>query len=73
MFFLMLHPIKVFSQVQICEIIYDEKGLDQQNELSSSNLKLNHQSRKRCTQIGNEFNKYGDSLPDKPIFACCHK
>ncbi len=54
------------GQEMLCQIKYGEKDLDKKY-MTFPFLLL----KTRCHQIGVEFNELGDSMPEKPIYACC--
>ncbi len=66
-----LFPTGVSAEVQICEIKYGQKNLERSKSLERLTQLLNNK-KESCYQIGNEFNKEGKAIPEKPIYACCH-
>ena len=70
-FVYMAFPLTAFPETQICEIKYGEKNLTKQGGEETVGRLMNNKRKERCDQIGNEFNKDGIELKDKPIYACC--
>ncbi len=61
------------AEIKICEIKYNEKNLDNKNKANSLSRILQNQEKKECHLIGREFDRFGEEIPDKPIYACCKK
>ena len=63
--------LSAFAQSQVCEIKYGERKVDIRRNASASFRSEINNSNSFCYQIGNEVDKWGKSLDNKPIFACC--
>ncbi len=54
------------AKERICVIKYGQKNLNTKSRSLAFNSIENY-----CYQIGQEFDRFGDAIPDRPIFACC--
>ncbi len=56
----------IVAKERTCVIKYGKKNLQQKSIPVPFGP-----MRSYCYQIGVEFDRFGDSIPEKPIFACC--
>ena len=59
------------AEVKICEIKYNQQGLAKRKEKKKIENLLNNKKEEECHLIGNEYDKHGNEIPEKPIYACC--
>ncbi len=64
-------PVGLYAQTQTCEIKHGLEKISSGKYPSYRASIFDELSDRTCYQIGNEFNSGGNSLEDKPIFACC--
>ena len=62
---------ELIAQVQICELIYGEQGLERNDLRNESSFK--NPWRRKCHKIGLEHDLSRKPLEKKPIYACCRE
>ncbi len=61
------------QDLEVCEIKYGSSRLIQQKRSMNALERGIKKQRLRCTKIGEEINKFGEFIKQKPIYACCKK
>ena len=61
----------VLAEVKVCDIKYNQKELEEKRKNKSISNLFNNKKGEKCHFIGNEYDRHGNELPEKPIYACC--